>query len=311
MLATVPQLMLALMIANLLNRQLRARTAFRMGVLLRTSPRWPRSAMVFGFIFADALRPRQLRCWTWSGSTRSPGATTSWPSWVAVSTMVDWRWTGYNALIYLAAMQAIPKDLYESAAIDGAGRWRQFWQITVPLIRPTILFTVIISTIGGMQLFTEPLLFNYGRIHGGSADEFQTVAMYIYEHDLRRQLRVGYGAAIVLAAVPDHHHLRADQLPAGPPLGRGESIDATTTLPRPGDTVAGDPRAPRAAGRRARLWEASPLTYLALIFAMRAVDLPDRRGRSSWRRGTTARSTTMPPPFTPGGDVLSTTSTGC
>ncbi len=64
--------------------------------------------------------------------------------------MVDWRWTGYNALIFLAAMQAIPRDLYEAAAIDGAGAWQQFWRITVPLLRPTIVFTVIISTIGGL-----------------------------------------------------------------------------------------------------------------------------------------------------------------
>ena len=84
-----------------------------------------------------------------------------WSSWSAISTMVDWRWTGYNALIFLAAMQAIPRDLYESAAIDGAARG-QFWPITVPLLRPTIIFTVIISTIGGLQLFTEPLLFNSG-----------------------------------------------------------------------------------------------------------------------------------------------------
>ena len=80
-------------------------------------------------------------------------------SWVALSVMVTWRWAGYNALIYLAAMQAIPDDLYESAAIDGARRWKQFWHITVPMIRPTIIFTVIISTIGGLQLFTEPYLF--------------------------------------------------------------------------------------------------------------------------------------------------------
>src|SRR4029078_10350527 len=80
-------------------------------------------------------------------------------SWVAISTMVTWRWTGYNALIYLAAMQAIPDDLYESAAIDGARRWKQFWYITVPMIRPTIIFTVIISTIGGLHLLRQPYMF--------------------------------------------------------------------------------------------------------------------------------------------------------
>ena len=76
--------------------------------------------------------------------------------------MVDWRWTGYNALIFLAAMQAVPRDLYEAASIDGASPCRQFWSITVPMLRPTIIFVTIISTIGGIQLFTEPLLFNSG-----------------------------------------------------------------------------------------------------------------------------------------------------
>ena len=82
--------------------------------------------------------------------------------------------TSTVALLYLAAMQAIPADLYESAAIDGAGRWKQFWHITVPMIRPTIIFTVIVSTIGGLQLFTEPYLFQpikQGAL-GGSARQY-------------------------------------------------------------------------------------------------------------------------------------------
>ena len=88
---------------------------------------------------------------------------------MAISAMVDWRWTGYNALIYLAAMQAIPRDLYEAAAIDGAGPCPAVPADHRAELRPTIIFTVIISTIGGMQLFTEPLLFNSGpnAIRGG------------------------------------------------------------------------------------------------------------------------------------------------
>ena len=111
--------------------------------------------------------------------------------------MVDWRWTGYNALIYLAAMQAIPRDLYEAAAIDGASAWKQFTRITVPLLRPTILFTVIISTIGGFQLFTEPLLFNSGssNYQGGSLRQSQTVAMYVYENAFRK-FDFGYASAV-------------------------------------------------------------------------------------------------------------------
>jgi cellobiose transport system permease protein len=193
--ATIPQLLLALMLANLLNRTLRLRTMFRMGVLAPYTTSLVAVGIVFGFIFAERYGLARYLLDV-IGVGEFSWRNTQLPAWSAISVMVDWRWTGYNALIYLAAMQAIPKQLYEAAAIDGSGRWRQFWTITVPLIRPTILFTVILSTIGGMQLFTEPLLFNYGRIQGGIGRDSQTVAMYIYERTFSGSFHVGYGAAI-------------------------------------------------------------------------------------------------------------------
>jgi len=194
-LATVPQLLLALWIANLLNRRLRARTILRMGILVPNITSVAAVGIVFGLIFADRYG---LINWILDsiGLPIVEWRLHRWSSWVAISTMVDWRWTGYNALIYLAAMQAIPRDLYESAALDGASMWRQFWQITVPLIRPTILFTVIISTIGGMQLFTEPFMFGYGQPRGGQLNEYQTIAMYIYETTFTRNFDVGRGSAM-------------------------------------------------------------------------------------------------------------------
>jgi len=113
--------------------------------------------------------------------------------------MVTWRWAGYNALIYLAAMQGIPDELYEAAAIDGAKPWRQFRYVTIPLLRPTIIFTVIVSTIGGLQLFTEPYLFEPSAqgSTGGSARQYQTVVMYLYEKAFAgTQFDFGYAAAI-------------------------------------------------------------------------------------------------------------------
>ncbi len=97
-------------------------------------------------------------------------------------------------------MQAIPNDLYEAAEIDGASRARQFWQITVPLLRPTIIFTVIISTIFGLQLFAEPVMFTSGSgaLGGGSLGQFQTVTMFIVE-SLRVNLKWGYAATAGLA----------------------------------------------------------------------------------------------------------------
>jgi cellobiose transport system permease protein len=197
-LSTVPQLVLALGLAHILNTQLRGRTWFRMGVLLPQVTSLVAVALIFTQLFS---RDYGLFNYMLGGLGISP---VDWEagrfsSWLAISAMVTWRWTGYNALIYLAAMQAIPDDLYESAAIDGAGRWKQFRHITVPMIRPTIIFTVIVSTIGGLQLFTEPYLFQpikQGAL-GGSGRQYQTISMYLYEKFIgSAQFKFGYAAAI-------------------------------------------------------------------------------------------------------------------
>jgi cellobiose transport system permease protein len=195
--STVPQLLLALWLANLLNRGLRARTLFRMGVLIPSITSTAAVAIVFGQLFS-----RDFGLINWSlhfvGVDTIDWRASKLTSWIAVSTMVDWRWTGYNALIFLAAMQAIPRDLYESAALDGARPARQFWSITVPLLRPTIIFCVIVSTIGGLQLFTEPLLFNSGTnpIRGGPLRESQTMTMYMFENGFAPNFNFGYGSAV-------------------------------------------------------------------------------------------------------------------
>jgi cellobiose transport system permease protein len=120
-----------------------------------------------------------------------------WSSWIAIATMVNWKWIGYNALLYLSAMQAIPRDVYEAAAVDGAGPQRQLWQITVPMIQPVVIFTVVLSTIGGLQLFNEPMLFdeNPALARGGSDHQWQTMAQLIYEVGWR-DLNLGYAAAM-------------------------------------------------------------------------------------------------------------------
>jgi cellobiose transport system permease protein len=194
--STVPQLMLALGIAHLLNYRLRGRTFFRMGVLLPNVTSVAAVTIIFAQLFG-----RDFGMVNWVLGLFGVGHT-DWQagrlsSWVALSVIVTWRWTGYNALIYLAGMQAIPFELYESAAIDGASRWKQFRAITVPMLRPTILFTVIVSTIGALQLFGEPLLFNVSQTPttGGSQHQFQTLALYTYDQ-FWQKFKYGYGAAI-------------------------------------------------------------------------------------------------------------------
>jgi cellobiose transport system permease protein len=201
--STVPQLALALVIAHVLNTKLRARTLFRMGILLPQVTSLVAVALIFAQLFAHdyglvnyVLNQFGIHNVNWEAGRLS--------SWVALSTMVIWRWTGYNALIYLAAMQAIPDDLYEAAAVDGARRWRQFFHVTIPMLRPTIIFTVIVSTIGGLQLFTEPYLFQpvKGQATGGSARQYQTVVMYLYEKAFgSTQFKFGYAAAIAWCLV--------------------------------------------------------------------------------------------------------------
>jgi len=202
-LATVPQLLLALVIAHILNTKLYARTFFRMAILLPQVTSLVAVALIFTQLFAHdygfvnyVFGKFGVHHIYWESGRIS--------SWVALSVMVMWRWTGYNALIYLAAMQSIPEELYEAAAVDGARRFRQFIHVTVPMLRPTIIFTVIISTIGGLQLFTEPYLFGQSTsgVTGGSNRQYQTIVMYLYEKFLgSTQFKFGYAGAIAWCLV--------------------------------------------------------------------------------------------------------------
>lgn len=179
LLSTIPQLVVATGIAALLDQTLRGRTFWRMSILLPYIVAPVAVAVIFLQIFnqyhgpiAGLLELFGLDPVRWAFDV--------FPSHVAIATMVNWRWTGYNALILLAAMQAIPRDVYESAALDGANKVRRFWSITIPMIRPTLIFVVITATIGGLQIFTEPKLFD-GRTNGGSDRQFQTIVLYLYE----------------------------------------------------------------------------------------------------------------------------------
>ncbi|MCW3841286.1 sugar ABC transporter permease [Micromonospora yasonensis] len=197
-LSTVPQLMLALVLANALNRKLRAQTFFRMAIAMPIITSTAVVALIFSMLYAKDFG---LVNWALDTIGVDPidWRANRFASWFAISTMVDWRWVGYNALIYLAAMQSISKDMYEAAALDGASRRRQFWSITIPQLRPTIIFTLIISTIGGLQLFTEPLLFTSGSggLSGGSEGQFQTITMYLLDV-MNQRFRWGYAGAVAL-----------------------------------------------------------------------------------------------------------------
>jgi cellobiose transport system permease protein len=198
LLSTVPQLLMALGIAHLLHGRLRGSTFFRVVALTPYATSVAAATLVFVLLFG---RDFGLVNWVLGllGAGPVDWQNGRWTSQFAVSTIVIWRWTGYNALIYLAALQAVPDELYEAAALDGASRWQQFRHVTVPSLRPTILFTCVVSTIGATQLFGEPLLFNGSAgATGGSDHQFQTLGLYLYEQGWVN-LHLGRASAIAWA----------------------------------------------------------------------------------------------------------------
>ena len=102
------------------------------------------------------------------------------PEWLkpAVGLIIFWRYLGFNVVLYLAALQTIPKDLYEAATMDGAGRLQQFFHITLPSLKPMIYFGVMLSVIGGLQIFEEPFILTNGK--GGADQAAMTSGVYLF-----------------------------------------------------------------------------------------------------------------------------------
>ncbi|WAC71263.1 sugar ABC transporter permease [Roseateles sp. SL47] len=146
-------------------------------------------AILFSSLFSTDyglinLALSHLREWPLIGSLLPAGAV----DWLndpdslkpAIATLVFWRYVGFNVVLYLAALQTIPPDLYEAATMDGAGRFQQFFHITLPSLRPMIFFGVTLSIIGGLQLFEEPFILTGGK--GGSDQAGMTAAVYLYRN---------------------------------------------------------------------------------------------------------------------------------
>ena len=199
LLSTVPQLLAALFLAHLLNHaRLRFAVFFRMSMLVPYITSVAATTIVFAQMFD---RDFGLLNWLLGlvGVHPVDFAQSEWGSHVLIATMVAWRWSGYTTLLYLASLQAIPRDIYEAASVDGAGGWKQFRHISVPSLRPVIVFTVVTSTIGGLQIFTEPLLLSRSApLTCGPVRQCQTLTLFLYEQGFG-QFQFGYGAAIGVA----------------------------------------------------------------------------------------------------------------
>ncbi|MEH7381292.1 sugar ABC transporter permease [Bacillus sp. JJ1533] len=188
-------ILLALMLAALLNSKLlKFKGMFRTGFFLPAVTSLVAYSILFSIILMDKGIFNQFL--SLIGIEAIPWLND--PFWAKVSIIIamTWRWTGYNMVIYLAAMQNISEETYEAASIDGAGKVRQFFSITIPQLKPIILFTSIISTIATLQLFDEP--FNLTK--GGPGDSTTTLGLMIYKNGFQ-YYDFSYASAIAYVVV--------------------------------------------------------------------------------------------------------------
>ncbi|WP_328992493.1 sugar ABC transporter permease [Kribbella sp. NBC_01245] len=193
--STVPTLSIALVLAVMLHSAVRFKGAYRIAYFIPNITSLVAMAIFFAAVFSTnfglvngVLRSLGLPTEDWLGQP--------WGIRIAITTMIVWQWTGYNTIIYLAGLQAIPTEQYEAAKVDGAGPFRTFFSITLPQLRPIVLFTVILSTIGGLQTFTEPQVMVGNS--GGPGQTGLTAVLYFYRAAFLDN-DYGYAAAIALS----------------------------------------------------------------------------------------------------------------
>ncbi|MDU6364639.1 MAG: sugar ABC transporter permease [Clostridium sp.] len=186
-------IILALVISAILNdKKLKARGFFRTAIFLPCVTSLVAYSIIFKSLFAtDGFVNAFLMN---INVISEPIAWITHPIWarILIIIAITWRWTGYNMVFYLAGMQSIDDSIYEAAEIDGASAFMRFKSITLPLLKPIILFTTINSTIGTLQLFDETVNIT----NGGPANATITISQYIYNLLFKYSPNFGYAAAI-------------------------------------------------------------------------------------------------------------------
>ncbi|MEE4586361.1 MULTISPECIES: carbohydrate ABC transporter permease [Streptomyces] len=197
--ATLPMLFIALVTAVMLNSAVRFKNFYRFAYFLPNVTSVVAVAIIFTSIFSTnfGLANAVLQG---LGLDQVAWLNTDWGIKVSIAVLMTWQWTGYNALIFLAGLQTIPSELYEAARVDGAGPVQTFFRITVPMMRPIILFTLVVSTVTGLQSFTEPQVLlantnNTSTFAGGPGNSGQTMVLYFFQQSFDNN-DFGYGAAI-------------------------------------------------------------------------------------------------------------------
>lgn len=186
-------IILALVISSILNnKKLKFKGFFRTAIFLPCVTSLVAYSIVFkslfatdGFVNAILMKLNLIA---------EPISWITDPVWakILIILAITWRWTGYNMVFYLSGLQGIDDSIYEAADIDGAGPFQKFKSITLPMLKPIILFTTINSTIGTLQLFDETMNIT----QGGPANATITISQYIYNILFKYSPDFGYAAAV-------------------------------------------------------------------------------------------------------------------
>lgn len=200
-LVTVPgQMILAMLVALLLNHITVGRVFFRTIYYLPVLTSWVIVSLLFTYLFQS---PGGLINYLLTDVLHLIAEPIAWlrnpaTAMVPILCLGIWKGIGWSMVIFLAALQSIPGELYEAAAIDGASRWQRFWSLTLPLMRPTVVFVLVMLVIGGFNVFISVYLIT----GGGPMKQTEVVLSYMY-HQAFDFLEFGYGAALsyILAAI--------------------------------------------------------------------------------------------------------------
>lgn len=191
-------LILAMLLASILNnKSLKGKSIFRTAIFLPCVTSLVAYSVLFKMMFAtDGIINSFLMA---INVVNAPIEWLTDPFWAKIVIILAllWRWTGYNMMFFLSGMQNIPEETYEAANIDGANAIQKFFKITVPQLKPIILFTGITSTIGTLQLFDEPM----NLTKGGPGTATTTISQYIYNQSFVYAPDFGYAATISYAIV--------------------------------------------------------------------------------------------------------------
>ena len=187
-------LVLAILLAQLLNnKDLKFKGLFRTCVFLPCATSLVSYALIFKSLFATQglINTILVKLGILENNFNFLG--TGWSAKIIIIVALIWRWTGYNMVFFLAGLQNIEYSVYEAAKIDGASGWKTFWSITVPLLRPTIVMTTIMSINGTLQLFDESV----NLTKGGPANATITMSHYIYNGSFGEGVaNFGYASAM-------------------------------------------------------------------------------------------------------------------